>query len=169
MVTLTWHTRPVNTRPVHKLHLRSGGVYVLCIWVLLQWWSEMVGTHVVTVLLWSVPFFTPNGKNSLLYTQEGMRAMQCCCFFISKYGPMSRKNGGQKWEWWYPTVCVGSYFIPDGNIQTLLLVLEATSYQTETFRHTLFVCKVATCKSTRKLISGLLSMSVYNNDGWKWA
>ena len=29
---------------------------------------------------------------------------------------MSRKNGGQKREWRYPTACVGSYFIPDANI-----------------------------------------------------
>ena len=53
----------------------------------------------------------------------------------------------------------------NGNGDTLLLVLEATSYQTKIFRHIQFVCKVATCKSTRKLILGLLSMSVYNNDG----
>ena len=103
-------------------------------------------------------FFTPNGENFLCYTPKKEWQQRCgkkmfCLFFISKrYIPMSRKNGGQKREWQYPTACVGSHFIPDQNIQTYL-----------------FVCKVATCKSTRKLISGLPSMSVYNNDGWKWA
>ena len=40
----------------------------------------------------------------------------------------------------------------NGNGDTLLLVLEATSYQMKIFRHIKFVSKVATCKSTRKLI-----------------
>ena len=39
-------------------------------------------------------------------------------FLLAKYTPMSRKNGGQKGEWRYPTACVGS-----------------TSYQTKIFRH----------------------------------
>ena len=39
-------------------------------------------------------------------------------FLLAKYTPMSRKNGGQK-----------------RNGDTLLLVLEATSYQTKLFRH----------------------------------
>ena len=43
-------------------------------------------------------------------------------FLLAKYTPMSRKNGGQKWEWRYPTACVGSYFIPDENIQTYNLI-----------------------------------------------
>ena len=41
-------------------------------------------------------------------------------FLLAKYTPMSRKNGSQKREWRYPTTCVGSYFIPDENIQTYL-------------------------------------------------
>ena len=61
--------------------------------------------------------------------------------------------------------CHAEMAAKNGNGDTLLLVLEATSYQTKIFRHILFVCKVATCKSIRKLISVLLSMSVYNNDG----
>ena len=39
-------------------------------------------------------------------------------FLLAKYTPMSRKNGGQ-----------------NGNGDTPLLVLEATSYQTKIFRH----------------------------------
>ena len=39
-----------------------------------------------------------------------------CLFLLAKYIPVSRKNGGQKQEWRYPTACVGSYFIPDENI-----------------------------------------------------
>ena len=97
------------------------------------------------------PFFTPNGENSLCYAmrsnESNMVGKKCfVSFLLAKYTPMSRKNGGQKQEWRYPTACVGSYFIPDENIQTYLICF-------------------ATCKSTRKLISGLLSMSVYNNDG----
>ena len=46
---------------------------------------------------------------------------QCFVYFLlAKYTPMSRKNGGQKQEWRYPTACVGSYFIPDENIQTYI-------------------------------------------------
>ena len=41
-------------------------------------------------------------------------------FLLAKYTPMSHKNGGQKRKWRYPTVCVGSYLIPDENIQTYL-------------------------------------------------
>ena len=105
------------------------------------------------------PFFhTKWRKFPLLYTQEAMRAIwwkkMFCLFSISKiiilpcHAKMAAKNG---------------------NGDTLLLVLEATSYQTKILRHIQFVCKVTTCKSTRKLISGLPSMSVYNKDGWKWA
>ena len=56
---------------------------------------------------------------------------------------MSSKNGGQKRDRRYPTACVGSYFIPDENIQTYLICLQSCNIQ----------------------ISGLLSMSVYNNEG----
>jgi len=62
-----------------------------------------------------IPFVLHPGKSSAV---EKM----FCIFFISKlYITMSRKNGGQKWEWRYPTACVGSYFIPDENIQTYLI------------------------------------------------
>ena len=69
-------------------------------------------------------FFTPNGKNSLCYTpkkqsqQYGGEKM-FCLFFISKiYSHVMQK--------WWPkmrmailfTACVGSYLIPDKNIQT---------------------------------------------------
>ena len=61
--------------------------------------------------------------------------------------------------------CHAKMVVKNGNGNTLLLVLEATSYQMKIFRHISFVCKVATCKSIRKLILGLLSISVYNNGG----
>ena len=52
-------------------------------------------------------------------------------FLLAKYtpSPMSRKNGGQKWEWRYPTACVESYFIPDENIQTYLICLQLSNMQ----------------------------------------
>ena len=51
--------------------------------------------------------------------------------FFSKiiYTPMSHKNGGQKWEWRYPTAFVGSYFRPDKNIQTYLICLQSCNMQ----------------------------------------
>ena len=73
-------------------------------------------------------FFTSNGKNSHWYTpkkqreQYGGEKKSFVYFLLAKYTPMSRKNGGQKQEWQYPTACVGSYFIPDQNIQTYLFV-----------------------------------------------
>ena len=42
---------------------------------------------------------------------------------------MTRKNGGQKRERQYPTACVGSYFIPDENIQTYLICLQSCNMQ----------------------------------------
>ena len=50
-------------------------------------------------------------------------------FLLAKYTPMSRKNGSQKQEWWYPTACVGSYFIPDENIQPYLICLQSCNMQ----------------------------------------
>ena len=52
-----------------------------------------------------------------------------CLFLLAKYTPMSRKNGSQKREWRYPTACVGSYFIPDKNIQTYLICLQSCNMQ----------------------------------------
>ena len=56
---------------------------------------------------------------------------------------MSRKNGGQKWEWRYPTASVGSYFIPDENIQTYLIYLQICNmqkHQKANFRTAEYVC-----------------------------
>ena len=121
----------------------------------------LIGSHSIcnSFVVNQFLYFTPNGENSLCYTPKKQWEQfggekKLYYFLLAKYTPMSRKNGGQKWECRY---------------HTLLLVLEATSYQTKIFRNIQFVCKVATRKSTRKLISGLLSMSVSNNDGWKWA
>ena len=80
----------------------------------------------------------------MLYTQEGMTAMQWgekrLYFLLAKYIPMSRKTGGQKWEWRYPTACVGSYFIPDENIQTYLICLHMQKHQKANFRPAEYVC-----------------------------
>ena len=101
-------------------------------------------------------FFTPNGENSLCYTPK-KQWEQCsgkkknCLFFISKiYSHVMQK--------WRPKMgmAIPYYFCWN-------LLHSRWKYSNK------FVCKVATCKSTRKLISGLLSTSVCNNDGWNWA
>ena len=93
-------------------------------------------------------FSTPNGENSLCYTpkkqweQYGGKKI-FVYFLLAKYAPMSRKNGGQKWEWRYPTACVGSYFIPDKNIQTYLICLQSCNmqkHQKANFRPAEYVC-----------------------------
>ena len=64
-------------------------------------------------------------------------------FLLAKYTPMARKNGGQKREWRYPTACVGSYFIPDENIQTYLICLQSCNmqkHQKANFRPAEYVC-----------------------------
>ena len=68
------------------------------------------------------------------------------CFvyiLLANYTPMSRKNGSQKREWQYPTACVGSYFIPDENIQTYLICLQSCNmqkHQKANFRPAEYVC-----------------------------
>ena len=59
----------------------------------------------------SVPFFHTKRRKFPFFIHPRMRAMR---FLLAKYIPMSRKNG---------------------NGDSLLLVLEATSYQTKIFRH----------------------------------
>ena len=64
-------------------------------------------------------------------------------FLLAKYTPMSRKSGGQKRESQYPTACVGSYFIPDENIQTYLICLQSCNmqkHQKANFRPAEYVC-----------------------------
>ena len=70
----------------------------------------------------------------MLYTQEAMSAMRrgekIRLFFISKiYSHVTQWVGSQKREWRYPTACVGSYFIPDENIQTYLICLQSCNMQ----------------------------------------
>ena len=65
--------------------------------------------------------------------------------FISKIYSQSHvtKNGGQKPEWRYPTACVGSYFIPDKNIQTYLICLQSCDmqkHQKANFKAAEYVC-----------------------------
>ena len=41
--------------------------------------------------------------------ENNMVGKKCFVYFLLvKYTPMSCKNGGQKWEWRYPTACVGT-------------------------------------------------------------
>ena len=69
-------------------------------------------------------FFTPNGENSLCYTpkkqweQYGGKKMFCLFFYWQNILPCHAKMAAK-----------------NGNGDTLLLVLEATSYQTKIFRH----------------------------------
>ncbi len=76
--------------------------------------------------------------------ESNMVEKKCFVYFLlAKYTPMSRKNGGQKWEWRYPTACVGSYFIPDENIQTYLICLQSCNmqkHQKANFRTAEYVC-----------------------------
>ena len=101
-------------------------------------------------------FFTPNEENSLCYTlkkqwEQYGGEKKNCLFFISKiYSHVTQK--------WQPKTGMA---IPYYLCWKLL--------HTRWKYSDISVCKVATCKSTRKLISRLLSMSVHNNDGWKWA
>ena len=62
---------------------------------------------------------------------------------LAKYIPVSCKYGGQKWEWRYPAVCVGSYFIADENIRTYLMCLQSCNmqkHQKANFRTAEYVC-----------------------------
>ena len=74
-----------------------------------------------------IPFVIhPRSNESNLLEEKN----KCFVYFLlAKYTPMSRKNGGQKREWRYPTACVGSYFIPDENIQTHLICLQSCNMQ----------------------------------------
>ena len=136
-------------------------------WVKFKWQVFVnLGSSSVLVLIGShslqqfcckpVPFFhTKWRKFPLLYTQEAMRAIwwrkkKNCLFFISKiYSHVMQK--------WRPKTGMA---IPYCLCWKLLHTRRKYSDISNLF---------ATCKSARKLISGLLSMSVYNNDGWKWA
>ena len=73
-----------------------------------------------------------------------VRKKKCFVYFLlAKYTPMSRKNGGQKREWRYPTSCVGSYFIPDENIQKYPICLQSCNmqkHQKANFRPAEYVC-----------------------------
>ena len=106
-------------------------------------------THVVTVVnqfpfshqMEKIPFvisYTPKKE----WEQCSGKKM-FCLFLLAKYIPVSRKNGGQKQEWRYPTACVGSYFIPDENIQTYLICLQSCNmqkHQKANFRTAEYVC-----------------------------
>ena len=66
-------------------------------------------------------FFTPNGENSLCYTprsnESNMVEKKCFVYFLfAKYTPIDP--------------CHAKMAAKNGNGDTLLLVLEATSYQT---------------------------------------
>ena len=66
-------------------------------------------------------------------------------FLLAKYTPMSRKNGGQKQngDTLLLHACVGSYFIPDENIQKYLICLQSCNmqkHQKANFRTAEYVC-----------------------------
>ena len=108
---------------------------------------SLCNTFVVNQFL----FFTPNGENSLSYTpkkQYGGGGKKIF-FLLAKYilpchAKMAAKNrNGQKQEWQYPTAFVGSYFIPDKNIQTYLICLQSCNmqkHQKANFRSAEYVC-----------------------------
>ena len=86
-----------------------------------------------------IPFVIHTRSN-----ESNMVGKKCFVYFLlAKYTPMSRKNSGQKREWRYPTACVGSYFIPDENIQTYLICLQSCNmqkHQKANFRTAKYVC-----------------------------
>ena len=82
-------------------------------------------------------------KSKKQWEQYGGEKKNFVYFLLAKYTPMSRKNGDQKREWRYPTACVGSYFIPDENIQTYLICLQSCNmqkHQKANFRPAEYVC-----------------------------
>ena len=90
-------------------------------------------------------FFTPNGEKYPRSNKSNAerKKKKIYYFLLAKYIPMSHKNGGQKREWRYSTVCVGSYFIPDKNIQTYLICLQSCNmqkHQKANFRTAEYVC-----------------------------
>ena len=139
-ITYTYILLHTCTRPMDTglLYMGSSSVLVL------------IGSHSLcnSFVVNQFLLFTPNGENSICYTpkkqwkQYGGKKV-FFIFLLAKYTPMSCKNGGQKWEWRYPTACVGSYFILDENIQTYLICLQSCNmqkHQKANFRPAEYVC-----------------------------
>ena len=151
-----WHWACIHVHTYTRMHAHthththicvcvSVGIHI-CIYILLV----LIGSHsrcnsfVVNQFL----FFTPNGENSLCYTPK--KEWEQCSgkkyfvyFLLAKYIPISHKNGRQKQEWRYPTACVGSFFIPDENMQTYLICLQSCNmqkHQKANFRTVEYVC-----------------------------
>ena len=90
-------------------------------------------------------FFTPSGEIPFVIhprsNENNGVGKKCFIYFLlAKYIPMSCKNG----KWRYPTACVGSYCIPDKNIQTYnLICLQSCNmqkHQKANFRTAEYVC-----------------------------
>ena len=127
MFQCAWHVCEHVHRYIYILYIYMGSSPVL----VLTGSHSLCNSFVVDQFLF---FHTKWRKFPLLYTQKAMRAIwwgkKCFVYFLlAKYTSMSRKNGGQKWEWWYPTARVGSYFISDENIQTYLICLQSCNMQ----------------------------------------
>ena len=138
-INILFQFGPTNSGVTLQLQMGSSSVLVL------------IGSHSLcnSFVVNQFLFFTPNGKNSLCYTpkkqsqQYGGEKM-FCLFFISKiYSHVMQK--------WWPkmrmailfTACVGSYFIPDENIQTYLICLQSCNmqkHQKANFRPAEYVC-----------------------------
>ena len=133
-----WVCYTISHRKTNTMYMGSSSVVVL------------IGSHSLcnSFVVNQFLYFTPNGENSLCYTPKKQWEQfggekNLYYFLLAKYTPMSRKNGGQKWEWRYPTACVGSYFIPDENIQTYLICLQSCNMQKHqkiNFRTAEYVC-----------------------------
>ena len=101
----------------------------------------LIGSH----SLCNSPFFHTKWRKFpfAIHSRSNEKEKKNVYFLLAKYTPMSSKNGGQKREWRYPTACVGSYFIPDENIQTYLICLQSCNmqkHQKANFRTAEYVC-----------------------------
>ena len=106
-----------------------------------HWSHSLCNSFVVNQFLF---FLTPNGENSLCYTpkkqweQYGGEKKNFCLFFISKIYSHVKQKWRPKTGMVIPTACVGSYFIPDENIQTYiyLICIDHSLEHTHTHTHT---------------------------------
>ena len=122
---------------------------VKCIWVknpvlVLIGSHSLCNSFVVNQFLF---FHTKRRKFPLLYTQEAMSNMvekkKICLFFISKIYSHITQKWRPKTGMAIPYACLGSYFIPDENIQICLICLQRCNmqkHQKANFRTAEYVC-----------------------------
>ena len=134
--------------PLHEHLLAQSYIYIY-IYMGSSSMLVLIGSHsrcnsfVVNEFLFFFPFHTKWRKFPRSNDSNAVEKICFVYFLLAKYTPMSRKNGGQKREWRYPTACVGSYFIPDENIQTYLICLQSCNmqkHQKANFRPAEYVC-----------------------------